>query len=299
MYKPISLSLYYKIFSHTFSFVLNHLIIIVDKMSACKFGITIKFLLFVLLLIPSGSKAQKSGDDIAKQLANPIASLVSVPFQNNFQFGIGGQDGYKYLLNFQPVIPVTLSKGLNLINRIIVPVVVQNRAVDMQRQNGLGDILYSAFFSPSGGGLTWGIGPAFSIPTATNDLLGSKKLLIGPTAVALAQPGSWTVGFLANNLWSVAGDENRPDVNSLFAQPFFSYNFKGGLGIGALSENVYDWKNKRLASGLMALNLTQVFKFGTKQVASLAAMPVYYYSSNAVNKPEWGARIALILVFPK
>ena len=268
-------------------------------MTIIKFSTLLKILLSLLFFIPSGLSAQKSGDEIAKELANPIASLISVPFQNNFQFGIGGQDGYKYLLNFQPVIPVSLSKGINLINRIIIPVIAQNKAVNMERQNGLGDILYSAFFSPSGGGLTWGIGPAFSIPTATNDLLGSKKLLIGPTAVALAQPGSWTVGFLANNLWSVAGDENRPDVNSLFAQPFFSYNFKGGLGIGALSENVYDWKNKRLASGLMALNLTQVFKFGTKQVASLAAMPVYYYSSNAVNKPEWGARIALILVFPK
>jgi hypothetical protein len=211
-------------------------------MTVGNFNTFCKLLLFAILFIPVGSNAQKSGDEIAKQLANPIASLISVPFQSTFQFGIGGMDGYRYLMNLQPVIPVSLGKGLNLINRIIVPVVVQNRAVDMERQNGLGDIVYSAFFSPASGGLTWGVGPAFSIPTATNELLGSKKLLIGPTAVALAQPGSWTVGMLANNLWSVAGDENRPDINSLFAQPFVTYNFKGGLGFGASSENVYDWK---------------------------------------------------------
>ncbi|MGB3018276.1 MAG: transporter, partial [Ignavibacteria bacterium] len=132
-------------------------------MSVGNFNTFCKLLLFAILFIPVGSNAQKSGDEIAKQLANPIASLISVPFQSTFQFGIGGMDGYRYLMNLQPVIPVSLGKGLNLINRIIVPVVVQNRAVDMERQNGLGDILYSAFFSPTGGGLTWGIGPAFSI----------------------------------------------------------------------------------------------------------------------------------------
>lgn len=259
----------------------------------------ITFVLMSVSIFSSSSFSQSSGDDIAMALANPVADLISVPFQNNFQFGIGSSDGYKYLLNFQPVIPMSLGKKLNLINRVIVPVIAQNRTVNSERQNGLGDILYSAFFSPAESKLIWGVGPAVSVPSATNDLLGTKKLLLGPTVVVLAQPGGWTVGALANNLWSVAGSEDRQDINSLLAQPFFSYNFAGGFGLGVSSENSYDWKNKRLSSGLLALNVTQVIKFGKKQPASIQLAPVYYYSSAAVNKPEWGARVGVTLVYPK
>ncbi|MBK6506579.1 MAG: hypothetical protein IPG02_13155 [Ignavibacteria bacterium] len=226
-------------------------------------------------------------------MANPIASLISVPFQSTFQFGIGGMDGYRYLMNLQPVIPVSLGKGLNLINRIIVPVVVQNRAVDMERQNGLGDIVYSAFFSPASGGLTWGVGPAFSIPTATNELLGSKKLLIARS------PGSWTVGMLANNPGQLQEMRTDPILIHYSLSPLLHIILREDLDSEHHLKTFMIGRNKRLASGLVALNLTQVFKFGSKQVASFVAAPVYYYSSNAVNRPEWGAKFALTLVFPK
>lgn len=261
-----------------------------------------KIQILVLLISVSCTSelySQQDAENVAKALSNPVANMYSVPFQNNFQFGIGPEKGYKYLLNFQPVIPVSLSKGLNLINRAIFPLVFQNNVIGTTRQNGLGDILYSAFLSPAKSKIIWGVGPALAIPSATDSMLGTKKLLLGPTVVVLGQPGSWTIGMLANNLWSVAGAEYRPEINSLFVQPFVAYNTKGGLGIGASSENSYDWRGKKLVSGLIAFNLTQVFKFDAKQIASLGLSPVYYYSNESVNKPEWGARVVVTLVFPK
>lgn len=263
-------------------------------------SVIFKIFLFSILVFSKSSFSQdKSAQNVAKALANPVANIYSVPFQNNFQFGIGEQKGYKYLLNFQPVIPVSLGKNINLINRAIFPFVFQNKVIGDGRQNGMGDILYTAFFSPAKSKIVWGIGPALSVPTATDTLLGTKKLLLGPSVVILGQPGSWTIGFLANNLWSVAGSESRSEITSLFVQPFFSYNTLGGLGIGASSENSYDWRGKRLTSGLIALNLTQVFKFDAKQIASLQLSPLLFYSNKKINKPEWGARIGITLVFPK
>ncbi|MBS1518197.1 MAG: hypothetical protein JSS91_08920 [Bacteroidetes bacterium] len=256
------------------------------------------FLILVFSAVNAVSQ-EKSAEDLAKSLSNPVASLISVPFQNNFQFGIGQEHGYKYLLNFQPVIPVSISSGLNLINRVIVPAVFQNDVILNSRQNGIGDILYTGFISPKVSKVTWGLGPALSIPTATDDLLGSKKVLLGPSLVVLAQPGSWTVGGLVNNLWSVAGSSERGEITAFFGQPFITYNTKGGMGIGVSSENSYDWRGKRLTSGLVAINLTQVIKFDGKQNASVAFAPLLYYANQNVNRPEWGARVSITLVYPK
>lgn len=259
----------------------------------------LKALLVLSFISFSNIYSQQDAENVAKALSNPVASLYSVPFQNNFQFGIGSEKGYKYQLNFQPVIPVSLSKSINLINRAIIPFISQNKVTGIERQNGFGDILYSAFLSPSKSKIIWGIGPALSFPTATDSMLGTKKVLLGPTIVVLGQPGSWTLGALANNLWSVAGADYRSEINSLYVQPFISYNTKGGMGIGASSENSYDWNRKMLTSGLVALNLSQVFKFDGKQIASLNLSPLYFYSNEEINKPEWGARVTVTLVFPK
>ncbi|MBK9332652.1 MAG: hypothetical protein IPM96_09710 [Ignavibacteria bacterium] len=264
-------------------------------------SVVLKTVIFFTILISGKSSfSQDEGaQNVAKALSNPVANMYSVPFQNNFQFGIGEQKGYKYLLNFQPVIPVSLGKNINLINRAIFPIIFQNKVIGSDRQNGMGDILYTAFFSPAKSKIIWGIGPAASLPTATDSLLGTKKLLLGPSVVVLGQPGSWTLGFLANNLWSVAGSESRSEITSLFVQPFFTYNTAGGMGLGLSSENSYDWRGKRLTSGLIALNLTQVFKFDAKQIASLQLSPLLFYSNEKINKPEWGARIGITLVYPK
>jgi hypothetical protein len=249
-------------------------------------------------------KAAPTADELAKKLSNPIANMISLPFQFNFQFNINGREtsenGYKMMMNIQPVIPVSLGSKLNLISRIIIPVVVQRDVTgNDQEQNGLGDIVYSGWLSPAVSKVVWGVGPCLSIPTATNASLGSKKLAVGPTVIILGQPGKWTVGMLANQLWSVAGNKDRADFSSLFIQPFVSYGFSGGLTLGVSSENSYEWKSAQLKSGLVALNLSQVFKFGGKQIASLGLSPMMFYSDARVQKPDWGARMSLTLIFAK
>ncbi len=146
----------------------------------------------ILLLLVCSAKlyAQDDAAELAKKLANPVGNLISVPFQENIDYGIGALNGMRNTLNFQPVVPISLSKNLNLITRMVLPIVTQYNITGVgEKQNGLGDALVSAFFSPTNtpNGLTWGAGPAFLVPTATNTFFSSKKLGIGPTAVVLQQ----------------------------------------------------------------------------------------------------------------
>ena len=168
--------------------------------------------------------------ELAKATLNPIASLISLPLQNNFDWGGGpNDDGFQYRLNVQPVIPFSLNEDWNLISRTIVPYIEQNDIIGTSSQSGLGDILQSAFFSPvkpTESGWIWGTGPVLQIPSATDDLLGEEKWGAGPTAVVLKQQGPWTYGALANHVWSFAGKDGREDVNRTFLQPFVSYTTK-------------------------------------------------------------------------
>src|SRR5579859_3930269 len=210
--------------------------------------------LCALLALASWSiaHAQDSGDqqDLAKKLSNPVASLISVPFQFNYDQNIGPErDGDKYLLNFQPVIPVSISSDWNMISRTIVPLANQNNiSPGVGSQFGLGDITESLFFSPkapTSGGWIWGIGPILSMPSATDRLLGAGKWGAGPTFVVLKQQGPWTYGMLFNHVWSVGGQSNRPGVSSSFVQPFFSYNTPSAWTFTLQTESTYNWKKSQ------------------------------------------------------
>ncbi len=182
--------------------------------------------------IQAAAPATSGAQDLAKQVSNPISSLISLPIQFNWDFNIGPEDdGFRFATNVQPVIPVSITENWNMISRTIVPVVYQDDLFPgAGHQFGLGDILQSLFFSPKEpsalGGLIWGVGPVLLIPTATDDLLGAEKWGAGPTAVVLKQTGPWTYGILANHIWSFAGESNRADVNATFMQPFVSYTTK-------------------------------------------------------------------------
>jgi hypothetical protein len=175
--------------------------------------------------------AKASAGDLAKATQNPVASLISVPLQNVTDFNIGPFDRDRNtIIQVQPVIPLPLGQNWNLITRTIGGLVFQpNIAQPNQGTFGLNDINPSFFLSPANPGkLIWGAGPTFLIPTATDNVLGTGKFSIGPSAVALIQPWKWTLGVLVSNLFSVAGPSNRADVNAFTLQYFINYNLKKG-----------------------------------------------------------------------
>ncbi|KAA0693284.1 transporter [Neorhizobium sp. P12A] len=245
--------------------------------------------------------AQESSSDLAKKLSNPIASLISVPFQFNYDSGYGPADGNRQVLNIQPVIPFSLNEDWNLISRTITPVIWQNDIAGASgHQFGLGDTTQSLFFSPKqpgSGGLIWGAGPAFLLPMATDELLGSGKWGVGPTAVALKQQGPWTYGMLANHIWSFAGQRDRDDVSATFLQPFVSYTTPDAWTFTLNTESTYDWEHNDWSVPLN-LQVSKLVKFG-KQPVSLTAGARYWAKSPDSGPDGWGVRVAVTFLFPK
>jgi hypothetical protein len=245
--------------------------------------------------------AQDSSTDLAKKLSNPIASLISVPFQFNYDHGYGPLDGDKATLNIQPVIPMSLNEDWNLISRTILPVTWQNDiAGPSGSQFGLGDVVQSFFLSPAkptGSGIIWGAGPVFLIPTATDDLLGGEKWGAGPTVVALKQEGPWTYGVLANHIWSFAGSDDRSDISSTFVQPFLSYTTPDAWTFALNTESTYDWEAEEWS---VPINFTvsKLVKIDKKPISLTAG--VRYWAAAPENGPEGvGFRLAVTFLFPK
>jgi len=254
----------------------------------------------VLLALALGPPALFADEtDLAKQLANPVSSLISVPFQANWDFGIGVNDAARFTLNLQPVVPISLGEEWNLIVRTILPVIdAESPAPGVPEASGLGDVVQSFFLSPKDtvGGWTLGAGPVFLYPSATDDLLGGEQWGAGPTVVALKQEGPWTYGVLVNHLWSYAGDDARGDVDATFLQPFVSYVTPAKTTYTLNAESTYDWERDQWVVPINAI-VSQLFKVGNLPMqASLGAR---YYAEGPEGGPEWGVRAALTLLFPK
>jgi hypothetical protein len=247
----------------------------------------------------TAQQAAAASTELAKKLANPIADLVSVPFQFNWAPGVGPDEATRFILNVQPVMPFSLNKDWNLITRVIVPFIGQPVLVaGGAPASGIGDILSSFFFSPARGKITWGVGPVVSLPSTSEPTLGSGKWSMGATALMLKQSGPWTVGVLWNQVWSVAGATSRTDVSQMFLQPFVSYTTKKAVTLSLNTETVVNWE----ATGHQ---WTVPINVGVSKLSSFGPFPASYqvavgfFAAGPDDGPTWQLRSAVVVLLPR
>jgi hypothetical protein len=288
--------------------------------------------LTLALIAPPTNQAQPpeqekptAGDtgDLQKATQNPVASLISVPIQNNTNFGIGPFDRNQNVLNIQPVIPIPISKDWNLIIRWITPVIWQPApgtanlevfgieentpaylaARDVQQNAGVfgfGDMTPTFFLSPAKPHkLIWGVGPVFVLPTATSKVLGQAKLSMGPSIVVLVQPGHWTMGALINNVWSVAGPSDRSAVNQMTLQYFINYNLKKGWYLSSSPIITANWKavSANVWTVPVGGGVGRVFRLGFQPVN--ICLQFYGNAVHPASRSPWGMRLQMAFLYPK
>jgi len=251
----------------------------------------------------SSGQTGASTEELQKQVQNPVANLISVPFQNNIDFGNGPYDRTRNTLNIQPVVPFSLSERVMLITRTIFPIIIQpDLATPNQGAFGLGDINPTFFFAPARqSSLIWGIGPTFVLPAATERTLGAGKWSAGPSVVGLAQPGKWTLGALVSNVWSFAGQKSRPAVNAMTLQYFVNHNFTGGWYFTSSPILNANWRAGQGDKWLVP------FGAGIGRVTRIGAAPVNWQIAAYGNviRPDtlpssrWQLRLQLALLYPQ
>lgn len=256
-------------------------------------------ILTALIVQPSFAAAQSEAE-LARKTEHPLANLITVPLQSNWDFGIGSQGAMKYTVKLQPIVPFPLGTNWLLFTRTIVPFTYAEASETGGRdRSGLEDTSLSLFLSPryaGNAGWFWGAGPAFLLPTATDDGLGDGQWGAGPTAVVSRQQGEWTGYILARHIWSLTGEDDRPFVSETLLQPSVSHTLKTHTSVGLNSEAKYDWQ---AGSWTVPVNLSvsQLFKLGKLRVK--LALGGRLYAERPAGGPDWGVRFTMTFVFPE
>jgi len=251
----------------------------------------------------ASQESASSTEELAKKTQNPVADLISVPFQNNFNFNVGPYNQTQTVINIQPVIPIHLNEDFNLITRTILPVVNQPDPVSNTSQFGLGNLNTTLFLSPAKTkGFTWGAGPIFGFPTKTNDLLGSNTFSVGPSAVLVAMPKDWVIGILANQQWSIGNGAPNQRVNAMLIQPFINYNLPEGWYLTTSPIITANWE----AFGNQSSNRWVIpIGGGFGKIVKTGGPPLnmnlssYYNVVSPTQGPDWQLRFQVALLFPK
>jgi len=252
-------------------------------------------------VIPEKPEDTGAGESakLALKLTNPVASLISIPIQNWFDFNLGPKkDGFRYTMEAQPVYPMQISKDWNLISRTTIPVVYQQNLYGRTTQAGLSDTTESLFLSPTHTNhLIWGAGPIFLIPTATYGALGTRKFGIGPTGVVLLHEGHANFGLLGNQIWSVAGSSNRGYVSQTYAQTFITYTTKKAWTFATTSYDTYDWNAGRWTVIVMPIRASKLLKLGNQRL-SIGAAPRCTVTSPQYQPKGCGLEFTVTPLYP-
>ena len=271
-----------------------------SRVNVKKRNVSILAVVMLALIFTGTGLAQTDAEaaELAKKSQNPVANMISLPLQFNFNNGMGEYNRSQMVINVQPVFPLKLNSKINIINRFIQPVINQPDVMESSGSTfGLGNLNYTAFFTPAEPGkLIWGVGPAFSIPTATSSKLGGTDFGLGPSVVALTMPGHWVLGLIANQIWSYRVDSN---LSSFFLQYFINYNLPQGWYVGTGPSLSANWKADEGEKWTVpfGLNVGKLTRFG-KQPIKLH-LGVYYNAVRPTYGADWSVQFQVVFLFPK
>jgi hypothetical protein len=256
-------------------------------------------ILAAIVMRPLLGVAQNEAE-LARETENPFADLITVPLQHNWDFGIGPLNAMKYTVKLQPIIPFSLGTNWVLLSRTILPLTyAEASAPAMHDKFGLEDTSLSLFLSPRRFrpcGLYWGVGPAFQLPTATDDDLGDSKWGAGPTFAVAKQHGGWNSYILTRHIWSFAGDGDQPSVSYTLLQPSFSYTFETRTTVGLVTEAKYDWQAEHWT---VPINLTTSQLFKISEAPLKLTLGGRLYAERPAGGPDWGLRLTVTIIFPR